>query len=119
KNTRKFLSLNNFIASRPIIDASEAFSLSLTFTGGVLGNTKLNNPRTNEAIDAIRKVFFRNPAATPSDESHLNKNEIESPATTHPMVPHTLINEKSFSGLFICLNEIEFTKASVGIYKII
>src|SRR5690606_11188277 len=87
KNTKKFLFFNSLIASKPMIDAIDGFSLLSSFTGGVFGNKKLNTPNNNDAIDAIRKVFFNKPSSIPWVLSHLNKYEMESPAMIHPIVP--------------------------------
>ena len=65
---RKFLSFNNFKASRPNI--SETFTLvPLATFGGVFGKVKLNIPKTKEAIEANKKVFFIIPAFTFASES--------------------------------------------------
>ncbi|MNE49552.1 hypothetical protein D3C80_1440790 [compost metagenome] len=60
KKIAKFLSFNNFNASRPIMSPILIFS-SLTF-GGVLGKVKLNIPNTNAAIPAKRNVFLSIPS---------------------------------------------------------
>ena len=118
KNKAKFLSFNSFRASSPSI--SEILTLVPGATlGGVFGRVKLKIPKINEAIEAIKKVFRNKPPFTADCASHKKTKLIASPATIQPMVPQTLILENSFSGSLIWLNEIEFTKASVGIYKII
>ena len=40
------------------------------------------------------------------------------PATIHPMVPSTRTAGNCFSGLLIWRNDTEFTRASVGMYRI-
>ena len=100
KNKAKFLSFNNFKASKPSISDILTFVPGKTL-GGVFGSVKLNTPKTNEAIAANKKVFFINPAFTAVSESHKKAKLINNPATIHPMVPQILILENSFSGSFI------------------
>ncbi|MNT39401.1 hypothetical protein D3C72_1756440 [compost metagenome] len=69
KKIKKFLSFNNLIASRPIIDAKDGFSPSSNLTGGVLGKAKENTPSTNEATPDIKNVFFKAPSEAAA--SHL------------------------------------------------
>src|SRR5437879_8345169 len=111
KKIKKFLSLSKLKASTPII------SLTVTFfpaeAGGVSGKKKLIAPRISEVIEARRKVL--------ANELFLSQliQLITKPATIQPIVPQTRSVENSFSGLLSCLKEIEFTKAKVGMYKII
>jgi hypothetical protein len=107
KKMRKFLSFNNPNASRPMI--SEKFALVPALGGGVCGKVKLNNPNAAETIAVRRNVLTSAPSFSQASHPMIN------PATIHPIVPHTLISENCFSGLAICLNETEFTNASVGI----
>src|SRR6476620_4457295 len=101
KKIRKFLSFKSLSASTPMISPKLVFVPA--FGGGVLGRVKLKIPRTRERIDAIRNVFSSD-AFFPHASHPIKKH-----ATIQPMVPHTLILENSFSGLFICLNETAFT----------
>ena len=71
KNIKKFLSFNNFNASNPKISDTFTFVPGATL-GGVFGSVKLNSPKTSEAIEAIKKVFFIKPAFTLASESHKN-----------------------------------------------
>src|SRR5688572_1163936 len=107
KNTRKFLLFKRPSASRPII--SPKLALVPALGGGVFGNEKLNRPNAADTPAAIRKVCSRVPFFSSASQP------MSKPATIQPIVPHNLIKENSFSGLFICLKEIAFTNASVGI----
>src|SRR5258706_15884903 len=110
KKTAKFLSFNNFSASSPSISPIEADFPFLG--GGVLGRKKLNRPSTSDVTLANKNVLDRSFSFQASHPTN-------SPATIHPIVPNTLINENCFSGLLICLKETAFTNARVGIYNII
>ncbi|MNR01169.1 hypothetical protein D3C85_1169650 [compost metagenome] len=94
-----------------MMSPKEVFSPFLT--GGVLGRAKLNKPNNTEAAAAILKVRTRFPSC--SQFSH----PITIPAIIHPIVPNTLIEGNSFPGFFICLKEMEFTNAKVGMNAII
>ena len=111
---RKFLSFNNFSASNP--KTSDTFiSVPFAIFGGVLGKVKLNIPKISEAMEASRNVFFIKPAFTLCEESHKKTKLMASPATIQPIVPQTRIGGNCFSVFVIWLNDMEFTKASVGI----
>ena len=62
KKTKKFLSFNNFKASKPKIPEIETVS-SLFILGGVFGKKKLKTPKTTDTIAVIKKVFCNIPAA--------------------------------------------------------
>ena len=68
KKTKKFLSFNNFKASKPKILEIVTVS-SLLILGGVLGKKKLKTPKTTDTIAVIKKVFCSIPATAFSLES--------------------------------------------------
>src|ERR1700752_5039125 len=107
KNTRYDLNFNKRMDSSPMISATEVFWPFLP--GGVSGNVKLNRPSSNEAPAAILKVSASEPVCSQFSQP------MTKPATIHPAVPKIRINGKSLLGSVICLNETEFTNASVGI----
>ncbi|MCY1537806.1 hypothetical protein D9M68_733160 [compost metagenome] len=107
KNRRYDRFLRRPIASKPMISPNEVFSPF--FAGGVWGNRKLNKPNTIDAPAAVLNVRIKFPSC--SQFIH----PISRPATIHPIVPKTRMAGNSLPGSFICLNDMEFTSASVGI----
>src|SRR6185369_5140564 len=93
KNTRKFLSFNKPIASRPMISLNVV--LVPAFGGGVLGSVKLKIPSRAETAAVRRNVLISAPFFSQASQP------IIKPATIQPIVPQTLMKENSFSGLVI------------------
>ena len=71
KKIKKFLSLSNLIASKPNIAEIDGLSPFTSLIGGVFGNINEKAPKTEDAIAAIKNVFFKAPSLAKA--SHLNR----------------------------------------------
>ena len=91
---------------------SRTVAFSPRRVGGVAGSRKLNTPRISDATAAIRKVCASCPSCSQANQPMIT------PATIQPMVPSTRTAGNCFSGLVIWRNDTEFTRASVGMYRI-
>src|SRR6476619_8569023 len=116
KNTRQFRSRSSFNASRH--NAARSENPFLITVGGVAGKVRLKMASSSDITAPIRNVLRSAPPATASCESQWNTKLITSPATIQPIVPHTRTNENCREGSASWRNEIELTRASVGMYEI-